>query len=69
MPRGRKNSEEEGMPARDLDDDLAFVVSDSDMDEEVGKLSAGEALINVLKHLLLQSGLLAYYFCLICYWA
>ena len=68
-PWEEDSSDEERMPARDLDDDLASVVSDSDMEEEVGKLSAGEELINVLKHLLLQSGLSAYYFCVICYWA
>ena len=39
-PWEEDSSDEEGMPARDLDDDLASVVSDSDMDEEVAKLSA-----------------------------
>ena len=68
-PWEEDSSDEEGMPARDLDDDLSSVVPNSDMDEKVAKLSAGKEVINGLKHLLLQSGLPAYYFCLICYWA
>ena len=68
----RDSSDEEGPPpplaeADEDDDDLASVVSESD--EEVAELSAGEELVAVLQHLLLMSGISAYYFCLICYWA
>ena len=66
----RDSSDEEGpspplAEADEDDDDLASVVSESD--EEVAELSAGEELVAVLQHLLLMSGISAYYFCLICY--